>query len=36
MRHRAEILGGTFAAATADGCFQIRVTLPVAATGRTR
>jgi signal transduction histidine kinase len=36
MRHRAEILGGTFAAAVGDGCFEVRVTLPVAATGRTR
>jgi signal transduction histidine kinase len=28
MRHRAEILGGTFAAATGDGRFTVRVTLP--------
>ena len=33
MRHRAELLGGTFAAAVRDGRFEVRVTLP-AATGR--
>jgi signal transduction histidine kinase len=31
MRHRAEILGGTFTAGADDGRFTVRVTLPVAA-----
>jgi signal transduction histidine kinase len=34
MRHRAELLGGTFAAVVRDGTFEVRVTLPAAATGR--
>jgi signal transduction histidine kinase len=28
MRHRAELLGGTFASSTADGLFTVEVTLP--------
>ncbi|MGO4258566.1 sensor histidine kinase [Marmoricola sp. RAF53] len=28
IRHRAELLGGTFALATDDGCFDVRVSLP--------
>jgi signal transduction histidine kinase len=34
MRYRAELLGGTFAAAVRDGRFEVRVTLPAAAAGR--
>ncbi|WP_433292627.1 sensor histidine kinase [Actinoplanes sp. CA-030573] len=33
MRHRAEFLGGTFAAAVADGIFRVRVTLPAVVAG---
>jgi len=36
MRHRAELLGGTFAAAIGDSCFEVRVTLPAGAAGDTR
>ena len=28
MRHRAELLGGTFAASTDDGAFTVRVRIP--------
>ena len=31
IRHRAELLGGTFRAEVLDGCFDVRVSLP--ATG---
>jgi signal transduction histidine kinase len=34
MRHRAELLGGTFAAGVHDGRFEVRVTLPAATAGR--
>ena len=34
MRHRAELLGGTFAATVRDGRFEVHVTLPAATTGR--
>ncbi|MEU7872630.1 histidine kinase [Dactylosporangium sp. NPDC049140] len=30
MRHRAELLGGTFTAAVRDGSFEVQVTLPAA------
>jgi signal transduction histidine kinase len=33
MRHRAELLGGTFAAGNRDGRFEVRATLPRSATG---
>ncbi|WP_433382662.1 sensor histidine kinase [Actinoplanes sp. CA-142083] len=36
MRHRAEILGGTFAAAVRDGMFRVQVTLPLAESGSPR
>jgi hypothetical protein len=29
MRHRAELLGGRFEAAVADGLFALRVSIPV-------
>jgi len=32
MRHRAELLGGAFAATVRDGAFRVRVTLPFPAT----
>jgi signal transduction histidine kinase len=28
MRHRAELLGGTFFAGVVEGCFEVRVTIP--------
>lgn len=28
IRHRAELLGGTFTLATTDGCFEVRVSIP--------
>ena len=31
MRHRAELLGGTFQASTTGGRFDVRVTIPSAA-----
>jgi signal transduction histidine kinase len=31
MRHRAELLGGTFRADSAGGCFDVRVTIPSGA-----
>ena len=30
MRHRAELLGGTFDANSASGCFDVRITIPMA------
>ena len=32
MRHRAELLGGTFDASSVGGCFEVRVSIPTGAT----
>ena len=34
IRHRAELLGGTFSAGRRDGRFEVRVTLPTTGTAR--